>query len=62
MLLKYHRDPKYLLGSIGVTTPPILSIKKQKDTCAHGFFELTVYALDGLIYGFFASKYGFECM
>ena len=50
MFLKYHRDSKYLLGSIGVTTPPILCIKKQKDTHTHGFLELTVYALDGLIY------------
>ena len=24
--------------------------------------ELTVYALDGLIYGLCASKYGFVCM
>ena len=47
MFLKYHRDPKYLLGSIGMTTPPILCINKQKDTHTHGFFELTVYALDG---------------
>ena len=37
MFLKYHTDPKYLLGSIGVTTPPILCIKKEKATRADGF-------------------------